>query len=313
MTKSSFQLTAAFVRTLRVAVGVIAFMHAVVASALPPPERVRFESADRANDRPVMVDALLYRPSGADAQRPAVIALHGCGGLYRSDPAHRDALTARHASHVEAWLEAGYLVVLPDSFRSRGVDEVCTVKAIDRKVTLRSRKLDTLGALRWLAEQPGIARDRIALVGWSMGGSTALAAINGGDNDVAAFVANRDRLPFFRAMVAFYPGCASSLRNDRWRPLVTTRVLIGAADDWTPAEPCVSLGAKAREREWPLETKVYVGAYHGFDAPSGRFVHRTDVPGGLTPGRGVHVGPDPAAREDANRRVLAFLRERLSP
>lgn len=302
----------AYLAVLRAAVGVLA-MHAVIASALPPPERVRFESLDRSNDRPVVIDAMLYRPSGADPKRPAVIALHGCGGLYRSDPAHRDQLTARHASHADAWLNAGYVVLLPDSFRSRGIDEVCTVKASERTVNPTKRKLDTLGALRWLAEQPGIARERIALAGWSMGGSTALATINGGDTDVAAFVAKRAALPFFRAMVAFYPACAPSLRSERWRPLAPTRVLIGEADDWTPAEPCVALAAKARERDWSLETKVYKGAYHGFDAPSGRLVHRADVPGGVTPGRGVHVGPDPEAREDANRRVREFLRERLSP
>jgi hypothetical protein len=32
---------------------------------------------------------------------------------------------------------------------------------------------------------------------------------------------------------------------------------------------------------------------------------------GAAPGKGVHVGPDPAARVDPNRRVDAFLREQL--
>ena len=54
---------------------------------------------------------------------------------------------------------------------------------------------------------------------------------------------------------------------------------------------------------------MYANAHHGFDAPRGKLVHRTDVPNGVNPGQGVHVGPDPAAREDANRRVAAFLRE----
>jgi len=39
---------------------------------------------------------------------------------------------------------------------------------------------------------------------------------------------------------------------------------------------------------------------------------RTDVPNGVHPGQGVHVGPDPAAREDANRKLAAFLREMLA-
>jgi hypothetical protein len=40
---------------------------------------------------------------------------------------------------------------------------------------------------------------------------------------------------------------------------------------------------------------------------------RTDVPNGVNPGRGVHVGPNPAAREAANASVRAFLRQRLVP
>lgn len=92
---------------------------------------------------------------------------------------------------------------------------------------------------------------------------------------------------------------------------VPERVLIGGADDWTPPAPCAALAARAGEHGWPLETTVYPGAHHGFDAPSGRVRLRVDVPNGVAPGKGVHVGPDPAARADANRRVDAFLREQL--
>ena len=50
-----------------------------------------------------------------------------------------------------------------------------------------------------------------------------------------------------------------------------------------------------------------------FDAPAGKVVLRTDVPNGVRPGQGVHVGPNPAARAAATSSVRAFLRERLAP
>lgn len=290
------------------------------ALALPPAERVRFESLDRVDGRPLMIDALLFRPATttvSTAGSPAVIALHGCGGLYSAARGRNGQLTdrelsERHAAHAEAMLAAGYIVLFPDSFGSRGVREICTIRAGERTINPQRRRLDTLGALQWLAGQRGVARDRIALVGWSHGGSTALATINAGNRVVAAFRGASAAPPFFRGAIAFYPGCTPASRDPQWRPGVPTRILIGAADDWTPAAPCEALGARAREQRWPLNVTVYPGAYHGFDAPSGKVRLRSDVPNGVNPGQGVHVGPDPAAREDANRRVAAFLREVLA-
>jgi dienelactone hydrolase len=68
-----------------------------------------------------------------------------------------------------------------------------------------------------------------------------------------------------------------------------------------------------RRRGADVNVTVYPGSYHAFDAPSGTIVHRTDVPNGVNPGQGVHVGPNPAARAAANADVAAFLRSRMSP
>lgn len=283
-------------------------------ASLPAPEYVRFPAVVAEGAAPIAIDALYYRPAGAaPAQgRPAVVAMHGCGGLYRTTKGGERELTGRHRARAEALIAAGYAVLFPDSLGSRGMVELCTVRFAERTLTAAGRRGDALGALQWLAAQPGIAGDRIALVGWSHGATTTLASIDAADALVKAFRERPGTPPFFRAAVAFYPGCSVAARSDRWQPATAVRILIGAADDWTPAAPCEALGARARERAWPLETIVYPGAYHGFDAPSGKVRLRTDVPNGVAPGKGVHVGADPAAREDANRRVDAFLRAALS-
>ena len=282
-------------------------------AALPPPERVRFPSLDR-DAQPIEIAALLYRPAGVvpEGGRPAVIALHGCGGLFSAARDREGELTERHRARAEAMLAAGYVVLFPDSLGSRGLTEICTAKFGERGVTAAGRRGDALAALQWLAAQPGIARERIALLGWSHGGTTTLATINANDAMVRAFRDQPDAPPFFRAAVAFYPGCSVAARDEGWRVASPVRILIGDADDWTPAAPCRTLATRAGERGWPLETVVYPGAYHGFDAPSGRVRLRTDVPNGVAPGKGVHVGPDPRARVDANRRVDAFLRDQLA-
>lgn len=280
--------------------------------AFSAPERVRFSSLDSAGGRPVEIEALLYRPPGPvpPGGAAAVIALHGCGGAFSAVDGKHDKLSERHAARADAMLAAGYVVLFPDSFGSRGVREICTIRGGDRTIDAARRRLDVLGALRWLGTQAGVAKDRIALLGWSHGASTLLATIDASDAEVEAFRGASDT-PYFRAAVAYYPGCTASSRSEGWRPSVPTRILIGAADDWTPAEPCERLGTRAHERGWPLEVTVYPGAHHGFDAPRGKVRLRADVPNGVAPGKGVHVGADPATRDDANRKVDAFLREML--
>ncbi|MDH4180492.1 MAG: dienelactone hydrolase family protein [Betaproteobacteria bacterium] len=286
----------------------------LAAFAQPAPERVRFESLDLVEGEPVRIEGLLFVPEGAapEGGRAAVIALHGCGGIYSDAKGREGRLSARHAAQARSLVAAGYAVLLPDSFGPRGRREVCTIPSAERTIRPAQRRLDALGALRWLGRQADIDPSRIALLGWSHGGSTTLAAVNAADPQVAAFREARDAPPFFRTAIAFYPGCNVSLRDARWKPAVPLAILIGADDDWTPAAPCEALGVRGRDAKWPLEVTVYPGAHHGFDAPGGEVRLLRNVPNGAKPGEGVHVGPNPKAREEANAKVAAILREALA-
>ncbi|MEO8754368.1 MAG: dienelactone hydrolase family protein [Casimicrobiaceae bacterium] len=244
---------------------------------------------------------------------PAVIAMHGCGGLYSARIGHAHELAERMALRADLYLAEGFAVLFPDSFGSRDMREVCTIKIGERTITAVRRRLDALGALDYLARRVDISRDRIALVGWSHGGSTVLQTVNTADPEVAAF-RSAPGAPFFRAAVAFYPGCKGPLKaGDRWTPGVPVRLHIGELDDWTPVEPCVALGHAQAARGADFDVSTYPGSYHAFDAPTGKLMHRADVPNGKFTGRGVTVGPNPNARAAANIRVRAFLRDQLAP
>jgi dienelactone hydrolase len=79
-------------------------------------------------------------------------------------------------------------------------------------------------------------------------------------------------------------------------------LLVGEADDWTPAAPCAALA----ERTGPLlDVQTYPGAYHDFDTPDMKVRVRKGV--GTTPSGTATIGTDPAAREDALARVPEFL------
>jgi dienelactone hydrolase len=292
------------------------FVSAVANAMLPAPEHVNFPSLDRdAAGVPIAVSALYFRPPQAapSAKVPLIIAAHGCGGMFSARADRSNDLSERFAAWTEQLLSDGYAVLLPDSFNSRGRRSVCLVKRGEPSITPVTRRLDILGALAYAGALPGVDGARIALVGWSHGGSTTLASVNGKDPQIAQYYAAPGAPSPFRVAVAFYPGCVVSLRaGEKWQPGIPLAIHTGELDDWTPAAACVQLGNAARARGAPMKVTVYPGAYHGFDAPRGKIVVWKEVTTGATPDKGVTVGPDPAARAAANDAVRALLRERLS-
>lgn len=302
---------------MRAVVVLLALAAACTARAeLPAPERVKFPSLDRdASGAPVMIDALYYKPAvAANARVPLIVALHGCGGMYSTAPARRDQLSQRGLAWTQQLLADGYAVVWPDSFNPRGKRSVCLIKRGEPTIPPLTRRLDALGALAFGAAQPDIDRARTAIVGWSHGGSTTLAASNDRDPAIEAFYAGPGAPPPFKAAVAFYPGCVVSLRaGASWLPAMPLRIDVGELDDWTPPGACERLGESARARGAAMDVTVYPGAYHGFDGPSGKVFVWKEVTTGAKPAQGVHVGPDPVARAAATDAVRAFLRARLAP
>jgi dienelactone hydrolase len=228
------------------------------------------------------LDSLIFRPEGA-GPHPAVILLHGCGG--RDD--RRGAMMPRDADWASRLAASGYLVVAPDSFRSRGVGQQCTVS--NRAVLAgRERRADALGVRDWLAARDDVRAGAIVLMGFSNGGSTVLHTASA---------------PGFAAFIAFYPGCAPIQRRRGWQPSAPMLLLIGEADDWTPAAPCAALAGAHPA----ITFRAYPSAHHGFDAPNSPvrvFSGRAFSADGS--GR-VHVGTNEAARADALSRVPAFL------
>ncbi|WP_156323512.1 dienelactone hydrolase family protein [Bosea sp. AAP35] len=273
-------------RLALVLIGLALTTHAVSAGGF---ERVRMPSYD--GD----LDAVLYRPQGP-GPFPAVVALHGCGGLWRDN----GKLSLRHSDWGERLAAEGFAVLMPDSYGSRKLGSQCGVKELTVRAS-RERVADAAAARTWLQARTDIRPDRIALLGWSGGGSTILAAIRK-DRRPA------DKGPDFARGIAFYPGCRTQLESSSFEARLPLMILMGDLDDWTPAAPCSYLAKAAQDRGEAIDLVVYPGALHDFDHPRREVKERSDIAYSATGTGKATVGTNPAARDDAIARVKAFLK-----
>ena len=262
---------------------------------------VQVPSLDLAQGTPVVLPGHWFAAPGT-AAAPAMLLLHGCGGNLDG----RGRLAARYTELTARLNAMGVHVLVTDSFTPRGEKEICTQKTSQRRINQLHRRRDALGALQWLAVQPGVDASRLGVLGWSNGGSTVLAATNLQHREVAAAPVRPS------LAVAFYPGCEAE-RDRGYAPSSPLLMLLGEADDWTPAGPCKALAAAVRQGPAPVWVS-FEGAFHGFDGTAPVRL-RTDVPNGAHPGQGVHVGADPVAREAAAQKLASFIRDtwRLNP
>jgi len=194
----------------------------------------------------------LYRPPG-DGPFPAVILLHPCSG--RLPPRLAQADAARYTA-------LGYVLLAIDSFGARGIVDGCTGGGASVDMVM-----DAYGALLHLAALPFVDGDRIALVGYALGGSVALSAV-AFDGPERLF----DRQ--FTTAVAYYPACP-----ERAAVGVPTVILAGERDEWAPARACREMMARRSGLGAPLRLVVYPEAHHAFNLllePRRSYGHRLE-------------------------------------
>ncbi|MEA2796239.1 MAG: hypothetical protein QOI87_3619 [Bradyrhizobium sp.] len=240
-----------------------------------------------------MLHAQLYKPDGG-GPFPVVIALHACGGL----AGHSEPVQPRYRDWAEQLLKEGNAVLLPDSYGSRELGPQCRVRGERRLSARRERVTDIMAARQWLLQQPWTARDRISLLGWAHGASAVLWAVR-------PQLPSRNLEPDFRSAIAFYPDCRIS-SGLGWSTRIPTLLLIGAKDDVSSPPACRQVVDGARGRSALARIVVYPGAYHDFDRANFPLHAIAGTPDATAPDRG-HVGTDPEARADSQKRVAEWL------
>lgn len=269
-----------------------ALIAAVLVSASPAlsaaaPETVEIPAGEH------KLKAVLYRPEGT-GPFPAVVALHGCGGLYNSGGSIRSV----YRDWGQRLAAQGFAVVYPDSHGARGLGNQCGARGRAARLA-RERVADANAARVWFAEQSWTVRERISLLGWSSGGISALWTVR---PKTGAAEPND-----FRSAVAIYPGCGR-LNATAWSARVPTLLLIGGVDEVASAAVCQQMVNDARGRSARAVVHVYPGAHHDFDHPNRPLQVRNGYAFSVDGSGRIHSGTHAGARADALKRVPEWLK-----
>lgn len=199
--------------------------------------RAREQGKSPPQSQAVSLMGYLSLPQG-DGPFPAVVVMHGCGGI-------RSSTKIDWPKRLTSW---GYVVLVVDSFTTRNIKDTC-------QGYLADRVFDAYGALDFLSTYGFVDAKRIALMGFSAGGIATLEATKAGGNE--QFMDHK-----FRAAVAYYPVCAPNEGD----ATVPTLILNGELDDWSPVEKCRQRVSRLSGKGPPIELDIYPGAYHDFDS-----------------------------------------------
>jgi carboxymethylenebutenolidase len=197
--------------------------------------QLTFESGGK----PVRLDA--YLPAVNGHVSPAVVALYGSGGGVTG----MDKAAALLA-------EQGFAVYILHFF-----DRTNTTFA-DKQTSIRHFPvwMKTLwDAVSFVAQQPEVDHERIALLGFSLGAYLSLsnAAIDGR----------------IKAVVEFFGGLPREMKFFM-RRLCPVLILHGEADPIIPVEEAYNLQRVLEKKGIPYEMKIYPGAGHGFESDTWR-------------------------------------------
>lgn len=230
------------------------------------------------------LEAWLWRPTHPmSTPGPAVVMLHGCSGVYGSNGyGDESRISSRFSDWARRLLDEGVHVLLLDSFSTRdplaqpalarqnycgdrsALVAIQAREEIDRPRDARAG-YDVLTALS--APGGGLAIDpaRVAVIGWSHGGSAAMASVAEG-----TFASS----PFVLAQ-SFYPGCglygafggdgiqqsSSSYRAER--PLA---IYLGLEDEVSVATVCDAHRLHSDSvAGMPFEVHAFESVGHSFD------------------------------------------------
>ncbi len=290
------------------------------------PSSSPFTLADAGSAPPEDAVGRLFLPRDASAQNPvpAVVLLHGAGGV----------ISTREPTYAQQLANLGVAALVVDSFAARRDRAASFVERL-LEITEVMLVADAYAALAYLDSRPEVDADRVVLTGFSYGGMASTFALY---SQVAEALALNGRR--FAGHVAFYAPCiARFVRTETTgAPLL---MLWGDGDAIVDPERCAEIAEDLEGGGSSVESIVYPGAVHQWDGrfPGPRLIGRNLAPcsfrvdedgiawdrstflpmlnrllrqttlGLCTDGEGYMIGRDDAVRALSNADLASFLED----
>jgi dienelactone hydrolase len=209
----------------------------------------QFLTGDEKAGKKVTLAGELRIPGPPGAKVPAVILVHGSGGI---------------SGAADAWArelnEQGVAAFILDTFSGRGI--VSTV-ADQSQLNSLAMMVDSYRALALLAEHPRIDRERIAVMGFSKG---AVAAVYSATERFRKMYGPQGAT--FAAHIGLYTPCNVAYRDDDKTTGKPIRMFHGLADDYVAIGPCRTYVERLKQAGADVELTELADAHHAYDNPA---------------------------------------------
>lgn len=250
---------------------------------------VHYQSLDPVN--PLIVSGQLRIPATSTGTVPAVVIVHGSGGVDSRGTFYVEALNKAGIAtlEIDMWAARGWLGGI--SGRPRGVPETLP---------------DAYGALKFLSEQPRIDPQRIGIMGFSWGGVVTMLSAT------EPYTVRYTGGLKFAAHVANYPVCwvYNRVPGYQFNSFTGSPVLIqaGQLDTYDDPDTCPNLVQSLPDAAQAfISVKVYPNVTHAWDRLQPA-ITVTDPYSHKGAGGQVDFVPNPGAAFKSRSTVVRFFK-----
>lgn len=191
----------------------------------------------------------LYLPENINKPVPAIVILHGSGGIK----------PGRENEYARLFTKNGMAAFVVDYYTPRGVTENTPYIQKALSVTEIDVLVDAYAALNFLSTHPSIDPQRIGVTGYSYGGMATRFAL---DSRVATILSPQGNR--FAVHADFYGPCYQDLGHDETTGAPYLAVF-GDQDNSVDPETCKSIHAAIKAAGGPVEIHLIEGAGHAWE------------------------------------------------
>lgn len=182
-------------------------------------------------------------------------------------------------SVADRFAEAGFVALAPDLYRGETTTSPDQAGRMFMALNIEQTAQDLEAAIHYLLQQPSVMQDKVAVVGFCMGGQLALLS-----GTISSQVA---------AVVDFY-GIHPNVHPDFSKLTAPVLGIFGEQDDFVPPQAVSALETAIQEAGGSIEACTYANATHAFFNDSRLEVYNSE------------------AAADAWTRTLDFLQRQLT-